>query len=125
MPTAAAGAAPTRSSAITAPPAAAPNAAPSGAGIGGDSGRGLNLQLAPGTGAGRSGSLAYPYQLNQVPRQKSLSEMANAQLNPGGPRDKLAESVDAATKPNCLDDGTLGLLNAVVAPVQALRGKCK
>lgn len=64
--------------------------------------------------------------LGNQPRQRSLSEMVNEQLNPGGKRDKFADSVEQSVKPDCLGPNQAGgLLAAPVIAVQAIRDKCK
>ena len=61
------------------------------------------------------------------PGQRSLAEMAHEQINGGRSRDKLADSVQEAVKPECFgkDSGTsVGLLALPIGAIQALRGKC-
>ncbi len=68
----------------------------------------------------------YPYYMNRQPRHKSFAELANEQLNPGGKRDKFADSVDAAEKPDCLAANQAGgLLAAPLIAYKAATGKCK
>jgi hypothetical protein len=58
-------------------------------------------------------------------RQKSLSEMANEQLNGGGQRrNRLGEGVSAAELPDCIRPGG-SLLSALTIPIEAATGKCK
>ncbi len=73
-------------------------------------------------GAGQT----YPYLMNLQPRQKSFAELANEQLNPGGRRDKFADAIDAAEKPDCLAGNQAGgLLAAPLIAFKAATGKCK
>lgn len=67
-------------------------------------------------------------------RQRSLAELANEQLNGGRRRDKLAEGVAGAEKPDCLSPnaGTsllgipvVGLFKLPAIAVDAAQGKCK
>jgi hypothetical protein len=62
------------------------------------------------------------------PRQRSLAEMANEQLNGGrAPRDKMAEGVAESALPDCITpngNGT-GLFGLVTIPIAAATGKCK
>lgn len=62
------------------------------------------------------------------PRQRSLAEMANEQLNGGrARRDPLAEGVADAAVPDCITpngQGT-GLFGLVTIPIAAATGKCK
>ena len=68
----------------------------------------------------------YPYLMNRQPRQKSYAELAREQLNPGGPRDKFADSVDGAEKPDCMAGNQAGgLLAAPLIAYKAATGKCK
>lgn len=73
--------------------------------------------LRPGVGGGGVGPL----------RQPSLSELANAQLRRGAPRDPVADAVNSAENPDCLgtDKNGAGLLAAPVAAYRAMTGKCK
>jgi hypothetical protein len=61
------------------------------------------------------------------PRQRSLAEMANEQLNGGrAPRDKLAEGVAESALPDCIGPNSGGsLLGLVTLPIAAATGKCK
>lgn len=64
--------------------------------------------------------------MKNVPRQRSLSEMANEQLNGGRSRDRLAEDMSAAELPDCVNSGASGgLLAIITVPIAAARGKCK
>ncbi len=75
---------------------------------------------------GAGSGLIYPNYMEKSPRQKSFSEMANEQLNPGGRRGKFAESVDAAEMPDCLAANQPGgLLAAPLIAYKAATGKCK
>ncbi|MEY2952156.1 MAG: hypothetical protein RLZZ401_243 [Pseudomonadota bacterium] len=58
-------------------------------------------------------------------RQPSLSELANAQLRRGGAKDPMAEAVNSAENPDCLQPDKSGLLAAPVLAYKALTGKCK
>ena len=52
--------------------------------------------------------------------------MANEQLNGARQRNRLAERVDAAVKPDCLGPNAGGsLLGIFTIPIDAARGKCK
>jgi len=63
--------------------------------------------------------------MNNAPRQRSLAEMANDQLNGGGQRrDRLAEGIDAAELPDCIRPGG-SLLSVITLPIEVARGKCK
>lgn len=69
---------------------------------------------------------SYPYLMNRQGRQKSFAELANEQLNPGGRRDKFADAVDSAEKPDCLaPNQNGGLLAAPLIAYKAATGKCK
>ena len=58
-------------------------------------------------------------------RQRSLAELANEQLNGGQRRDRFAEGVSAAAKPDCVrPDADANLLNLVLIPLAAARDKC-
>jgi hypothetical protein len=64
--------------------------------------------------------------MKNAPRQRSLSEMANEQLNGGRSRDRLAEGVAEAEIPDCIrPDATGTLLSILTIPLAAARGKCK
>ena len=82
---------------------------------------------APPAAAGpRPSSLAYPYMLGNQPRQRSLAEMANEQLNPGGKRDKFATGVEESIKPVCLASNEAGgLLSPIAIAAMIAQGKCK
>jgi hypothetical protein len=81
---------------------------------------------APVSGAARALSGLYPSISKGTGRQKSLSELANEQLNGGQRRDRLAEGVAAAEKPDCLGPNAGGsLLSLIAIPIQAARDKCK
>jgi hypothetical protein len=62
------------------------------------------------------------------PRQRSLAEMANEQINGGRiPRDTLADGVQGAVVPECITpngQGT-GLFGLVTIPIAAATGKCR
>jgi hypothetical protein len=56
----------------------------------------------------------------------SLSEMANAQLRRGEPKDPMAEAVGSAENPDCIQpNSSSGLLAAPMMAYKALAGKCK
>jgi hypothetical protein len=61
------------------------------------------------------------------PRQRSLAEMANEQLNGGRPRrDPLAGGIADAALPDCVAPNAGGsLLGLVTVPFAAANGKCK
>jgi hypothetical protein len=61
------------------------------------------------------------------PRQRSLAEMANEQLNGGrGARDKLADGVAGSALPDCVGPNAGGsLLGLITGPYAAATGKCK
>ena len=64
--------------------------------------------------------------MKNAPRQRSLAEMANEQINGGRSRDKLAEDVSAAELPECLASNPAGgLLSIISISITAARGKCK
>jgi len=68
----------------------------------------------------------YPYMMKNAPRQRSLPEMANEQLNGGRARDKLAEGVAEADVPDCIRPNAGGSLFSIITiPIAAARGKCK
>jgi len=80
----------------------------------------------PAGGAAGGSGLIYPNYMKMQPRQKSFSELANEQLNPGGRRDKFADSIDAAERPDCLAANQAGgLLAAPLIAFKAATGKCK
>lgn len=67
----------------------------------------------------------YPHMYNPS-RQRSLAELANEQLNGGQRRDRLAEGVSAAEKPDCLAANASGsLINLITLPLAVARDKCK
>ena len=60
------------------------------------------------------------------PRQRSLAEIANEQLNGGAQRDRLAEGVAGAGKPDCIAPNAAGsLLGVITIPIAAAMDKCK
>jgi hypothetical protein len=94
---------------------ATPSTASTGTGAGGDGTQGLNLNVPSSM-------------LRNPPRQRSAAEMANDQLNGDGSRNRLGESVQSATKPECFgkeSGARYGLLAPVLGAVQAVRDKCK
>ena len=67
----------------------------------------------------------YPHMYSPS-RQRSLAELANEQLNGGQRRDRLAEGVSAAERPDCLAANANGsLINLITLPLAAARDKCK
>jgi hypothetical protein len=60
------------------------------------------------------------------PRQRSLAEMANEQLNGGrAPRDKLADGIAGGGVPDCIAPNAGGsLFGMLTIPFAAARGKC-
>jgi hypothetical protein len=68
----------------------------------------------------------YPPMMRNSPRQRSLAEMANEQLNGGAPRDRFGEAVGAAGKPDCIGPNAAGsLLGIITIPMAAAMDKCK
>jgi len=68
----------------------------------------------------------YPYSIKNAPRQRSLAELANEQINGGRTRDKLADDVSAAELPECANSGAAtGLFAIIAVPINMARGKCK
>ena len=123
-PVAAPVAAPARAAAITpVETRAAPAGAPGGAG----SANPAAAPPAPGTVPGGSGlNLNYNYRSSNTGRQKTAAEMANEQLNGTGRKDKLADAVNSAEKPGCLNSGqALGLLAPVLIVANVVQDKCK
>ena len=70
------------------------------------------------------------------PRQKSFSELANEQLNPGGRKNKFVAAMEGAETPDCVgknQNGQVsqgqvnfnGLMAGPAIAAQALQGKCK
>ena len=59
-------------------------------------------------------------------RPKTVAQMANEQLNGTASRDKLAESVHAAEKPDCVNSGqALGILAPIAIAYNVVKDKCK
>jgi hypothetical protein len=84
------------------------------------------LPAAAGPQGGSGLNLNYNYKAERRGRQRSASEMANEQLNGSGHRDKLAESVKAAEKPDCISSGqALGLLAPIAIAYNVANDKCK
>ena len=80
--------------------------------------------------AGPAGAQAplnlYPYSMKNAPRQRSLAELANEQINGTGQRDRLGEAMSAAGKPDCIGPNAAGsLLSAIAIPIAAAMDKCK
>jgi hypothetical protein len=64
--------------------------------------------------------------MKNAPRQRSLAEMANEQLNGTGQRDRLSEAMAGAAKPDCIGPNAGGsLLSAIAIPIAAAMDKCK
>jgi hypothetical protein len=64
--------------------------------------------------------------MRNAPRQRSLAEMANEQLNGGRSRDRLADGVAGAEVPDCIrPDASGSLFGIITIPIAAARGKCK
>ena len=93
-----------------------PSVAPQPAGSGG-------VQAAPA--AARPALTVYPGMYNPA-RGRSLAEMANEQINGGPRRDRFAEGVAAAAKPDCVGPNAGGgLLGLIAIPIAVMRDKCK
>lgn len=68
----------------------------------------------------------YPYVMRNAPRQRSVAEMANEQLNGNGSRNRLGEAVAGAGKPDCIGPNAGGSLIAIITiPIAAAMDKCK
>jgi hypothetical protein len=74
--------------------------------------------------------------MKMQPRQRSFSDLANEQLNPGGRKNKFVAAMEGAEMPDCLgknQTGTVsqgqvnfnGLMAGPAIAAQALQGKCK
>ena len=74
--------------------------------------------------------------MKMQPRQRSFSDLANEQLNPGGRKNKFVAAMEGAEIPDCLGKnqtghagmggiGFEGLMAAPALAAQALQGKCK
>lgn len=60
------------------------------------------------------------------PRERSIADMANEQLNGTGHRDRLAEGLDAASRKDCIRSNPNGsLLNLFTVPYDYAKGKCR
>ncbi len=72
---------------------------------------------------------SYPNNMMQwgQPRQRSLAEMANEQINGGrAPRDKLADGMAGSGLPDCVASNAGGsLFGLITTPYAAATGKCK
>lgn len=85
----------------------------------------------PGGGQPASGAVKlppglYPYLMKNAPRQRSLAEMANEQINGGRQRDKVAEGIAGAAKPDCIGpNNSNGLFSVLTIPIAAAMDKCK
>ncbi|MDD5335671.1 MAG: hypothetical protein PHS32_18205 [Rhodoferax sp.] len=67
----------------------------------------------------------YPNMYNPS-RQRSLSELANEQLNGGQRRDRVAEGVAGAGKPDCIGPNAGGsLVSLITIPIAVAMDKCK
>ena len=87
--------------------------------------------------AGPSGSsVIYPDYMKIRPRQKSFSDLANEQLNPGGHKNKFVAAMEDAEMPDCLGKNQTGsvsqgqvnfngLFAGPAIAAKALQGKCK
>ena len=112
-------AAPSRSAAITPVEQAAgsPGAGAPGAGTVGTG--------APAQGARGAPLGGYTNMFNPG-RQRSLAEMADEQINGGRRRDRLADAVSGAERPDCIGPNSGGgLIGLVAIPLAAATGKCK
>jgi len=93
----------------------------------------LPTATAPNSAKAKALNLTLPrvevYRWPSMGRQQSLSEMANAQLRRGEPKDPLADAVNSAENPDCVkpdkDGSGGGLLAAPIMTYKALTGKCK
>ena len=75
--------------------------------------------------AARPALAVYPGMYNPS-RGRSLAEMANEQLNGDQRRDRYAEGVAGAAKPDCVGPNAGGsLLGLITIPIAAMRDKCK
>lgn len=81
---------------------------------------------APDTGRAPVGIYPNMMQWGQ-PRQRSLAEMANEQINGGrAPRDRLADGMAGSALPDCVTPNAGGsLIGLVTGPYAAATGKCK
>lgn len=80
----------------------------------------------PAGGGAAPASNLYPYVMRNSPRQRSLAELANEQLNGNGSRNRLGEAVAGAGKPDCIGPNSGGSLLAIVTlPIAAALDKCK
>lgn len=113
---------PARSSAITPAEVRGPQSSSAGGAVGGS---GANVVPAGSAAQGGTGT-NYGIPGGGRQRQKSLSEMANEQLNPGGRKDKLTAAVDASERPDCVNSGqSAGLLAPAIVAYNVVRDKCK
>lgn len=93
----------------------------------------LPTATAPNSAKAKALNLSLPrvevYRGPSIGRQLSVSEMANAQLRRGEPKDPVAEAVNSAENPDCVkpdkDGSGGGLLAAPMMAYKALTGKCK
>ncbi len=64
--------------------------------------------------------------MRTTPRQRSLADMANEQLNGNQRRDRLAEGINAAGKSDCLSaNKDASLLSLLTLPYATATDKCK
>jgi hypothetical protein len=117
-------AAPARAAAIT--PMEIHSATANAAGGTGSVGR-TALQPAVGAPPGGPGlNLNYNVKADNRGRQRTTAEMANEQLNGTERRDRLADGVSAAEKPDCINSGqALGLLAPIAIAYNVVKDKCK
>lgn len=106
--------------------------APAGGGAqqasGGGGGGGVPQAPAGGPEVGKAPVGVYPNMMQWgQPRQRSLAEMANDQINGGrAPRDRLADGMAGSTLPDCVAPNAGGsLFGLVTGPYAAATGKCK
>lgn len=82
-------------------------------------------QFAPNQPTGKS-ALVLPDFRDSYFKQKSAGEMANEQLNPNGKQDRLAQGIQRAAVPDCVEEKIGGgLLGIPVLIYKAASGKCK
>lgn len=78
-----------------------------------------------GPGVAKPPLTMYPGMYNPA-RGRSLADLANEQLNGGQRRDRYAEGVAGAAKPDCLGPNAGGsLFGLITIPIAAVRDKCK
>ena len=117
-------AAPSRAAAIT--PVESPGASAGATGTTGSAGAQATMPAAAVPPGGSGLNLNFNGRADGRGRQKTVAEMANEQLNGNGRRDKMAESVTAAEKPDCINSGqALGLLAPIAIAYNVAKDKCK